>query len=61
MMASAQSPGASSMSDMKLPTEKVAPEISLPYGFPKPGQYRIFLQFKRAGRIETASFDAHVQ
>jgi hypothetical protein len=40
---------------------KVAPEISIPYGFPKPGAYRIFLQFKRRGRVETAVFDAQVQ
>ena len=46
---------------MKMPTEKVSPELSMPYGFPKPGLYRIFLQFKRAGRIETASFDTHVK
>jgi len=61
MMASADTPGSSAMRDMKMPTEKIAPEISMPYGFPKPGLYRIFLQFKRAGRIETASFDTHVQ
>jgi len=39
----------------------VSPEISIPYGFPKPGLYRIFVQVKRAGRIQTASFDAAVQ
>jgi hypothetical protein len=61
MMASADTSGPWSMADMKMPTEKIAPELSMPYGFPKPGQYRIFVQFKRAGRIETASFDARVQ
>jgi hypothetical protein len=61
MMASADTPGSSSMAGMEMPAEKIASTISMPYGFPKPGQYRIFLQFKRAGRIETASFDAHVQ
>ncbi len=40
--------------------ESVSPEISMPYGFPKPGPYRIFFQFKRSGRIETAVFDTHV-
>ena len=39
----------------------VSPEVSFPYGFPKPGIYRIFVQVKRAGRIETGLFDAHVQ
>jgi hypothetical protein len=58
MMASADP---SSMPEMKMATDKVSPELSIPYGFPKPGLYRIFLQFKRAGRIETASFDTYVE
>lgn len=37
------------------------PEVSFPYGFPRPGEYRIFVQIKRAGQIETGVFDAHVQ
>jgi hypothetical protein len=61
MMASANTMGSAPMDEMKMPTEKVSPELSMPYGFPKPGLYRIFLQFKRADRIETASFDARVQ
>jgi len=39
----------------------VSPEVSFPYGFPKAGEYRIFVQVKRAGQIETGVFDAHVQ
>jgi hypothetical protein len=37
------------------------PEVRFPYGFPQPGDYRIYVQIKRAGRIETGVFDAHVQ
>ena len=36
-------------------------EVSFPYGFPRAGDYRIFVQVKRAGRIETGVFDAHVE
>jgi len=31
--------------------------VSFPYGFPKPGEYRIFVQMKRAGAIVTGVFD----
>jgi hypothetical protein len=36
-------------------------EVSFPYGFPQPGHYRIFVQIKCSGRIETGAFDADVQ
>jgi hypothetical protein len=36
-------------------------EVSFPYGFPHAGDYRIFVQVKRAGRVQTGVFDAHVQ
>ena len=38
----------------------VSAEIAFPYGFPKAGTYRLFVQIKRAGRIQTAVFDADV-
>ena len=38
----------------------LSPEIRFPYGFPQPGDYRIFVQIKRTGQIETGVFDAHV-
>jgi len=37
-----------------------ASEVAFPYGFPTRGDYRIFVQVKRAGRIETGVFDARI-
>jgi hypothetical protein len=36
-------------------------EITFPYGFPQPGDYRLFVQIKRANQIETGVFDTTVQ
>ncbi len=36
-------------------------EVSFPYGFPKPADYRIFVQIKRAGKIETGEFVAKAE
>jgi hypothetical protein len=36
-------------------------EVRFPYGFPQAGEYRIFVQIKRGGVVETGVFDAHVQ
>jgi hypothetical protein len=35
-------------------------ELAFPYGFPKPGDYRLFVQVKRHGQVETGVFDTHV-
>ena len=66
-LAQASLPGASNgaaLAPMNMPQmtgDKVAPDISIPYGFPKAGLYRVFVQIKRAGQIETAYFDAAVR
>jgi hypothetical protein len=39
----------------------VESSIYLPYEFPEAGDYRIWVQFKNAGRILTAAFDARVE
>jgi hypothetical protein len=57
MHAMHMAPGtAMAMDDPALP-----PVVSFPYGFPQPGNYRIFVQVKRAGRVETGIFDAKVE
>ncbi len=59
-------PGATSASaqgQMSMPMASAAlpAEVDFPYGFPQAGDYRIFVQIKRAGQVETGVFDAHVQ
>ncbi len=49
---------------MPMSSAPLPPEVSFPYGFPQPGDYRVFVQVKlggRAGRVETGVFDAHVR
>jgi hypothetical protein len=35
--------------------------VSFPFGLPERGDYRIFVQVKRSGRIDTGAFDARVE
>jgi hypothetical protein len=47
--------------DPGAPAGALPSAVSFPYGFPKPGAYRIFVQVKRGGQIETGIFDAKVE
>lgn len=39
---------------------KMDPQVDFPYGFPSAGRYRIFIQMKHGGVVETGVFDAEV-
>jgi hypothetical protein len=51
-----QMPGMDISTSTQLPAE-----VSFPYGFPTPGRYRIFVQMKHSGVIETGVFDPAVE
>jgi len=42
---------------MAMHETKPGPVVSFPYGVPTPGTYRIFVQMKRAGKVETGTFE----
>jgi len=61
---SANASDSSAVTEMNMPgmaMGPVGPEVSFPYGFPKAGAYRIFVQVKHDGRVETGVFDAEVK
>jgi hypothetical protein len=55
-----QNGSSNEMPGMIMPTTPISPEISIPYGFPEAGLYRLFLQIRHRRVIETATFDAKV-
>ncbi len=48
------------MSGMKMDSGSLPNAVGFPYGFPSPGQYRIFVQMKHGNTVETGVFDADV-
>jgi hypothetical protein len=46
---------------MNMHMDAVPGQVSFPYGFPRPGDYRIFVQVKRGGHVETGEFLAHAE
>jgi hypothetical protein len=59
-----QAQNSQAMLGMSMPmatTQTISPEVSFPYGFPQPGEYRIFVQVRRADGVQTAVFDARVE
>ncbi len=44
----------------QMQAEPTSSEITFPYGFPSAGRYRLFVQIRRGGQVQTASFDADV-
>jgi hypothetical protein len=45
----------------QMPMSSLPAEVSFPYAFPTPGDYRIIVNMKHGGVIETGIFDASVQ
>ena len=43
------------------PADSLPATVSFPYGFPRPGDYRIIVQVKRAGKVETGIFATRVE
>jgi hypothetical protein len=52
--------GDAKMGAMDRSMDPPSAEVSFPYGFPKAGEYRLFVQIKRGGTIETGVFDTQV-
>ncbi len=54
-------PGMPGMSGTPGAAKPISPTVEFPYGFPVPGNYRIFIQMKHGTTVETGVFDTEVQ
>ncbi len=62
MLAGESTNGVETTPDMMEMQEQPIPNtVDFPYGFPSPGRYRIFVQMKHSGTVETGVFDAIVR
>lgn len=43
--------------DMPMNAAPMSNVVEFPYGFPTPGRYRVFVQMKHGGTVETGVFD----
>ena len=48
------------MGPMPMPMGDLPGTLEFPWSFPKAGQYRIWVQFRRAGAVRSAAFDVNV-
>jgi len=53
-------PGIGTMPAMPAMTAEMPGEFEFPWEFPKPGHYRVWVQFRRAGAVRSAAFDVDV-
>jgi hypothetical protein len=63
MLAQGQNSQVKSMEGMDMPgdeTARLPNEVTIPYGFPSAGRYRIIIQMKHGQTVETGIFDATV-
>jgi hypothetical protein len=49
------------MPGMNMQQTTFGPEVSFPYGFPQAGNYRLFVQVKHHGQVQTGVFDVAVE
>jgi hypothetical protein len=61
MLLEKRTPGSADSMQGIMHHESVPAEITFPYGFPQAGDYRLFVQIKRNGQVQTGVFDAHVE
>jgi hypothetical protein len=47
--------------DMAGAATPITPLVEFPYGFPSAGRYRVFIQMKHSGVVETGVFDVDVR